>query len=408
MSPRARVLRFVSVLAALLSLAWLGTVIHFRRALAPIEAALVDDVAASQPLRQERRAWVDPPEPGWFGAELPAALDALREPLQKPLGRSLHDEPPPLRRLRREVAAGEKPFAALPPPWLFALDEGRVGLQALLLASRAAQGGLPEPLGPLGDPRDPLLADAWPLLRGAEILAALEVRRQLDEGAVPGAVTTCLGALAVGRELSSSGAVIGRMVAVGALLELVQPCAQALGRAIPEDRDAALAALTLLRETTPSFAAVMKRDNAGAQLRLFGGVASEPTQTRLPAWVRTRPGGAESGSLFVARQRLLLEHAWVRWSAWSAELLTAARYDDRMEKAVAAIDAECAGSWNPLLRAASPPDWRRLAWRHGDGLALLDLLIEAARGKAERTSSWPLHARDDDEPAKIVIQIRAR
>ena len=408
MSPRARVLRFVSVLAALLSIAWFGAVVWLRRALAPVEARLVEDVAACLPQRLERKGWVDPPEPGWFGAELPDALAALREPLKKGLGPTLHGEAPGARRLREEVEAGTRPLSALPPPWPEALDEGRAGLRALLLASRAAQGGVPEALGVLGDPRDPLLADAWPLLRGAGILAALEVRRQLDEGAVPGAVATCLDALAVGRELSNSGAVIGRMVAVGSALELVPPCAQALGRATPSDRELAASALALLRAGTPSFPALMKRDGTGAQLQLFGGVASEPTQTRLPAWVRTRPGGAESGSLFVARERLLLEHAWVRWSTWSAALLAAANDPALLAQAAAALDAERSASRNPLLREAALPDWPRVERRHRDGLALLDLLIEAARGSSTRTLTHALLARGDDEPDQVVIQVRAR
>ena len=229
MTPRGRVVRALAVLGALLSLAWFGSTVWLRRQLEPVELRLLADVQAVLPQRMVRAPHTEP-EQGWFGDELPSALEALHPALEK-----LSDEPVPMAKQRRAFTSGAAGPEQLPALWSDALDAGLTGLQALLLATHLEKGGIPEGLGVLGSPRDPL-QEAWPLLRAAGKLAALEVRRLESQGAVPLAVNACLDALAVSSELSATGAIVGRMVAVGWVRELFYPCARAIDRALPDDQ----------------------------------------------------------------------------------------------------------------------------------------------------------------------------
>ncbi len=402
MTPRARVVRAVAVLAALLAVAWFGATIWLRRQLEPIELRLLADVQAVLPQRMVRTPHLLE-GPGWFGDELPSALEDLHAPLSPLLG-----ERPEVGKLRRAVTAGTAPWEQLPGPWAEALDAGHAGLQTLLLATRLEKGGIPEGLGVLGSPRDPL-QEAWPLVRAAGKLAALEVARLESEGAVPLAVRTCLDALAVSRELSASGAVLGRMVAVGWVRELFYPCARALDRALPEQQRLAAAQLSLLRKAVPRFPELVRRDATGAQLQLFGGVASEPTQVKLPVWVREqRFGQASSGITLAPVLRLKLLHAWLVWLRGIDRVTAAGEDPQRVAAATVAAAQESDASWNELARAAGPPAWPRLLATHLDGLRLLDLLGQIARANEPETFTLRLESPPEGEPGEVSFRTRPR
>jgi hypothetical protein len=404
-TPRARVVRVVAVLGALLSVAWFGSTIWLRRQLEPTEERLLADVQALLPQRMVRTPHALE-GPGWFGDELPAALEALHAPLSPLFSGS--GERPETGRLRRAVTAGKAPWEELPKQWAEALDAGHTGLQTLLLATHLEKGGIPEGLGVLGSPRDPL-QEAWPLLRAAGKLAALEVARLDSEGAVPLAVSTCVDALAVSSELSASGAVVGRMVAVGWVRELFHPCSRAIDRALPEQQRLAAAQLSLLRKEVPRFPDLVRRDATGAQLQLFGGVATEPTQVKLPTWVREqRFGQASPGIGFAPVLRLKLLHAWTVWLRGIDRVLAAGEDPQAVAAATEAAAQESAASWNELARAAGPPAWSRVLAAHLDGLRLLDLLGQIARANEPQTFTLKLESPPEGEPAEVSFRTRPR
>jgi hypothetical protein len=404
-TPRARVVRALAVVCALLSVAWFGTTVWLRRQLEPVELRLLADVQALLPQRMVRAPHVQP-DPGWFGDEVPGALEALHEPLTPFFAGD--GERPEAGKLRRAVTSGKAPYAELPKQWADAVDAGHTGLQTLLLATHLEKGGIPEGLGVLGSPRDPL-QEAWPLLRAAGKLAALEVARLESEGAVPLAVVTCIDALAVSRELSASGAVVGRMVAVGWVRELFYPCARAIDRALPEAQGRAAAQLSLLRKAVPPFTELVRRDAIGAQLQLFGGVASEPTQVKLPVWVREQRFGAASPGVTVAPVlRLKLLHTWLVWLRGIDLVLAAGDDPQKVAAATAAAAKESAASWNELARAAGPPAWSRVLGTHRDGLRLLDLLEKIARAHEPETFAITLESPPEGEPADVSFSTRAR
>ena len=405
MTPRVRVVRAVAVLAALLAVAWLSATVWLRRQLEPTEQRLLEGVQALLPQRMVRTPHLLE-GPGWFGDELPSALEALHGPLS-PLF-SGAGELPETGRLRRTVTAGKAPWEQLPKQWAEALETGHTGLQTLLLATRLEKGGIPEGLGVLGSPRDPL-QEAWPLLRASGKLAALEVARLGAEGAVPLAVATCLDALAVSRELSASGAVLGRMVAVGWVRELFYPCARAIDRALPEQQRLAAAQLSLLRKAVPRLPELVRRDATGAQLQLFGGVATEPTQVRLPVWVREQRYGQASPGITVAPvQRLKLLHAWRVWLRGIDLVIAASEDPQAVTAATEAAARESAGSWNDLARAAGPPTWPRVLAVHLDGLRLLDLLVQIARANEPETFALVINAPPEGEPQEVSFRTRSR
>ena len=405
MTPRARVVRTVAVLAALLAVGWFGATIWLRRQLEPTEQRLLEGVQALLPQRMVRTPHVLD-GPGWFGDELPSALEALHAPLSPLFTGS--GEPPETARVRRAVTAGEAPWEQLPKQWAEALDAGHTGLQTLLLATHLEKGGIPEGLGVLGSPRDPL-QEAWPLLRAAGTLAALEVARLDGEGAVPLAVATCLDALAVSRELSASGAVVGRVVAVGWVRELFYPCARAIDRALPEQQRLAAAQLSLLRKAVPPFPELVRRDATGAQLQLFGGVATEPTQVKLPVWVREQRFGQASPGITVAPLlRLELLHAWITWLRGIDRVIAAGEDPRAVAAATEAAAQESAASWNPLARDAGPPAWPRVLAVHFDGLRLLELLGQIARANGPQTFTLKLDSPPAGEPGEVSFRTRAR
>jgi hypothetical protein len=402
MTPRARVVRAVAVLAALLSVAWFGATIWLRRQLEPSELRLLADVQALLPQRMVRTPHVLD-GPGWFGDELPSALEELHAPLSP-----LIAERPETGKLRRAVTAGSAPWEQLPKQWADALDAGHAGLQTLLLATHLEKGGIPEGLGVLGSPRDPL-QEAWPLLRTTGKLAGLEVARLESEGAVPLAVGACVDALAVARELSASGAVLGRMVAVGWERELFYPCARAIDRALPEQQRLAAAQLALLRKAVPKFPDLVRRDATGAQLQLFGGVLTEPTQVKLPVWVREqRFGQASPGITFAPVLRLELLHTWLVWLRGIDRVLAAGEDPRLLAAATEAAAQESASSWNELVRSAGPPAWPRVLAAHFDGLHLVALLEQIARADEPKTFTLQLESPPEGEPAEVSFRTRPR
>jgi hypothetical protein len=404
LSPRLRLLRLLAVFAAVIGALWFGALLWQRRDLGPIEDRLVAAVALASATERTRSTHVDAPQPGWFGESIPFVLEALA-----PARARLAEASKQADRSRRDVLSGGKPFDELDPSWRDALEEAHPGLLLLQQATHRRQGGLPRELGPLGDPGEPLVAEAWAQLRTATQLAALEVARLSSIGAVPAALLACVDGLAIARDLSVPGAMAGRLLAVALISELVQPCGRAFGQSIPADRARAALLLDRVAKDPPPLSAYVAAEAVPLQLHLFGAVMPPVAQRQLPAWVFERWSAGRIGFGPSPPQRLLLRHAWIRCAGYLAQLDEAAADDDAdalLEQA-ARIGADAGASWNPALRALRLPDWELAAHRHLDGLHLLELLARAAHAEWDQTLRRPLLAPIDGEPKEVVLEVRA-
>jgi hypothetical protein len=199
------------------------------------------------------------------------------------------------------------------------------------------------------------------------------------------------------------------MVAVGYVRELFHPCATAIDRALPDDQARAAAVLAVFLKAVPPFPDLVRRDATGAQLQLFGGVATEPTQVKLPVWVREQRFGVSSpGVTFAPVLRLKLLHTWLVWVRGIDGVIAAGEDPAKVAAATDAAARESAASWNELARSAGPPAWPRVLAAHRDGLHLLDLLEQIARANAPQTFALPLESPPEGEPGEVSFRTRPR
>lgn len=248
-------------------------------------------------------------------------------------------------------------------------------IDALLEATHAQAGGLPPGLevGTAG-------RDSW----AAVPAVANALQRRVEE---PSATeTTCLDALAVGRDLARGGGTLGLSAGLVVTQAIFPRCGALLTSASPERQALALTALTQLLAGSPTLARAFREGDLDAQIHTFGRwMRPQDVEALSPAIQQAARTAQVLSTHFWKRQALL--GVWVRASktthaAMNALVLPAAERDQVLERLEGLIDTPSVG----LLTG-----WRTAIAQHERRLALLRLLHLATRFSFEEGSTrrWP-------------------
>ncbi|MCP3135830.1 hypothetical protein [Pyxidicoccus xibeiensis] len=264
-------------------LASLGGVAYVTLRTGPLAERLVEDTRALARRRYPRPSHVTPTVSGTFAQQLAPLMDeVLRLYRERPEAFQPSASGFPC----QGFIEGREPASAMPPVCREEWKKGRELLARVLAATHEEEGGLPEELGDLASPRHPYADTGKLALQYFMRLASLETRLLLEEGQAAKAVDTCVDTLALSRELSLGGGLIGQMVSVAGHGFMYRPCAAALDAAPLERKRAAVAQLSRLAEGWLPFSQVLRQEAVTMQLMLMGGLLSPEHLAALPAGAR--------------------------------------------------------------------------------------------------------------------------
>jgi hypothetical protein len=249
----------------------------------PLEERLVREARELARVESSRPSHVTPALPGSFAERL--------EPLVAGLPRVYRERPeaavPGGEWPCRAVVEGSAPASALPPVCRESLERSRALLRQVLEATRAEVGGLPETLWGMADSGH---GEPGPGLMHLARLGALETRLLLAEGRAEEAVATCLDTLALSRELTLGGGLLGQMFSATSHDLAYRPCADALDGAPGEVKRAAAAQLARLAEGFAPLSRTLREESVALQLMFFGKLLSARTLAALPGSFRALTG----------------------------------------------------------------------------------------------------------------------
>ncbi|MBK7865079.1 MAG: hypothetical protein IPJ65_42080 [Archangiaceae bacterium] len=351
------------------------------------ERLIVDARATYRP--EKRRVHVDEPLDAGFGdllKPLLPRLQAARDEYGK-LPLRVHED-------CTAVREGNLPFSALPIECSDDLEQHRPLVRALLEATHASRLEIPPEL-------DTLRAESWrpanhgwpPVQYGAK-LAALDIRAHLAAGQMTPevqryVVDECIDALALGREVSHSHALIGSMISAALVGLLTQSCAAVIDRVSSEEKERAAAGVLRIRQELRTFKAVLGDEAVFSELASSVSALNAAELDRLPveaaALARAHP------STLSMWLRLLPGIGW-RCTVQEHERLALAMAlpPSQRERELFEVHDVTARSWNPLCREMTG-DFSKLYVRHQNTLDRLELLVAAAHADLffARTRRWP-------------------
>lgn len=354
-------------------LGWLG----LRQRVGDLEARLVRDANATFTAPRPRPAHA-PARPGTFGDAAARHLPAIQAEYEA----AKADEP--ARELARAIAAGDRPFADLPPRYRDALDRLRPALDGLLDGTRAERADL----APGANAAAPAPGADWLGVQHAVLLAAVDVRGALADGDAARASARCLDALALARDAAVTGMLVGRMVGVAAVGRLAPPCTSALAALPPAARREEAAALRTIAAGIPPLEETMRQDGLAMELLAFGQVMSPPGRAALAPEAAAH---LASGPAYSGWQRLLVRDAWRSARALlDRQLLAYGLPAGPREAALKAALDEARKDPNPIPYVGAP-DFSRYARRSDAAMLRLDalLLVAAAADHRDATGAWP-------------------
>lgn len=278
-------------------LASLGVLAYVELRTGPLEERLVREARALARTASSRPSHVTPALPGSFAERVEPLMDGLLRLYRERLEAATEDGT----WLCQPVVEGSAPPEALPPRCRESLERSRAQVRQVLEATRAEVGGLPERLWGLSYSG---AADPGPALLQVVKLAALETRLQYAEGRRAEAVATCLDTLALSRELTLGGGLLGQMMSATAHGLVYRPCAEALDGAPEEVKRTAAAQLARLSEGFAPLSRTLREEAVALQLMFYGGMLSSKTVAALPegfgAWL-AMPGLEAPGNPLDAR-----------------------------------------------------------------------------------------------------------
>jgi hypothetical protein len=232
-----------------------------------------------------RAAHAAPTSPGSFGDSVVAHLS----PFNSEFTRWTQD---PDRDAARDVWLGKRPWAKVPATWAAAVDRFGPQLDGLLRASHAARAELP----PRGDITDAADGIPWMGLQVAAEMAALRIRRSLSLGAAVRAGQDCLDGLALGRDASITGLMIGRVVGTAAQSKLIQSCVAAFDVLPAAAKRDAIRATRAVRDAVPPLSRTVRDDVFSMSLWTLGHSLTASAERRLvPAARRLAGANAATG-----------------------------------------------------------------------------------------------------------------
>jgi hypothetical protein len=232
-----------------------------------------------------RAVHADPTRPGRFGDSLVAHLP----PLNAEFTRWIEDRD---RAAARDVWLGRQPWARAPASWAAAVDRLGPQLDGLLAGSHAARAELP----PRGDITEAADGVPWMGLQVAAELTALRVRRSLALGATARATDDCLDGLALGRDASITGLMIGRMLGIAAQSKLIHSCVAAFDALPAAAKRDAIRAARAVRDAVPPMSTTVRDDVFSMSLWTMGRSLSASAKRKLlPAARRAADASAGTG-----------------------------------------------------------------------------------------------------------------
>jgi hypothetical protein len=337
---------------------------------------------SSEPLPGElvvRPAFAVPALKGTFGSNARAAVEEL--------GPILLAHPYPTDQVARQscydVRDGKLPVEKLPPECLAALDAGREPMHRIMAAAHSESGGGP-PAMEMWTTTEGAPA-YWSHILSAAKLGALEARLMLSRGEVAPALLRCQEIVALGRESSLGGYILGRMLGIGMQQEVGQVCLDALRAASPGDRRAARDALALLEKSMPGFDYTMHTEATWAALEGCGSRLSADERSSMPLANRAlaeenvlRSDGNLGPRPFLGR--ILFGDICRRAAKMDEELgaLGPMPADRGHAAAEAVVDRFSWPEWVIRTPAAFPPNWAHYVDRDHEARAELAEIVKAA------------------------------
>jgi hypothetical protein len=352
----------------------------------PLEERLVREAQALARAEYARPSHGLPTLPGSFAERLEPLMDELRRLYQQ---RPEAPEEQTGQWPCRPVMEGSAAASELPARCREALERSRAQVRRVLEATRAEVGGLPEGLRALAAPGDGRKGDPGMALMYGVKLAALETRLLLAEGRVEEAVDVCLDTLALSRELTLGGGLIGQMLSASAHGVAYRPCAAALDGAPVAVKRTAAARLARLAEGFGPVSRMLKEESVAVQLMHFGDLMSAKTLAELPASARALTEAAMG--LDMAGNPLDARLSWHKTvKVFDALVPVADGLPGSRQRAFTAIDARDDGALYVVEgpeaatyhQFAERMDVRRL--QHGALLALAEVDLKRAE-----TGRWP-------------------
>lgn len=354
---------------------WLG----LRQRVGDLEERLVRDANAAFSRPVARPVHVDAPAPGTFGDAVAHHLPAIQR-----WADSVKDDSK-AREAARDVVAGKRPLAQLPPSYEAAVRDLAPALDGLLAGTHA--GSLDLPLAP--EKWEPCSGAGWDGYQAAALLAGLRARGALAAGDAPGAMTTCLDGLALGRDAAISSSLVGHMVGAAVVKRLWPPCREALARLGGREADGAVTRLRAVRDAIPSVTEMLRVDLLGTEVVGFG---RELTHERRARLVPLAAAQIPSERL-APWERAMARDGWRSSRAsWDALLrVSALNRGLTRDAGILAVMKEAERRVNPLAAIVTPGGHAKYARRAEAAIARLDLLLLAAATARfrEEAGRWP-------------------
>lgn len=383
--------------ALLVVLLSLGGVAYLLLRTGPLAERLIREAHALERATYPRPAHVASPTPGTFAQAMAPLMDELVR---------AHDSRPQLSKDEekrcREVSDGTAAPDALPVECRELLERDRALLHRLLAATHAEAGGLPEGLRMPEDPAHPHHSTGSGGLLRMMRLAALETRLLLAAGQVDEAVDTCVDALALSREASLGGGLLGLMVSATGYELAYRPCAAALDAAPSARKRRAAVQLATLREGLPPFSRTLREESIELQLFFYAHLFFDEEQRQALPPLCARMAEAGPGSFWTiprtARPFLRLDwrHSVETFDGLvaAADLPAAAR-----RSAFDAVAARHTRAWGPAFQLLHGTyytpmelaDYQRFAERVERQRLQSEALIALAEVDAARAEQggWP-------------------
>jgi len=345
-----------------------------------LEESLVRDAEASLAGPFPRPVHVTSPQPGTLGEALAAHLPAV-EAVSKQLETQ--------RDSLYAVAAGTATEESLSPALRQSLERIGPDVNGILIGTRSATADLP----PGREAYVPVSGTTWAAAQFAAVVAAIRVRRELEEGQTVAALDTCLDALALGRDAGIAGGLVGRMSGVAITGRVFPACEAAIRSTARPEAPAALARLRLIRDAQPGPADILRVEFRSIGLFTFAPLLSEEDKARLGPVARSiLKDGDRPFSLW---ERVYLRYSWPAMHRHEEALVRAAAAGPaEREASIKAVEAQAKHWMNPLMHLL--PSHLRFLQRAEAATRRLDALvfILAARSFRDLHGRWPGDVRE--------------
>lgn len=321
------------------------------------------------------------------------SFDALLEPVLPELEavrKTVEPEAPDVVDARQAVIEGRRPFSALPPAWVDAIEQHLGVARRALHASHAAVVHPPyffTMFGVLGSRPEPF---GLHTVVFAVRLAALSGRRALEQGDITFAGEVCVDSLGLARDVAYSG-LVGQMVAGAIVSNISAVCRAAISRFGAEASREFVGQLTAIRKAWPPFSDAMEGELVFNQLVLRD-FWPRRSREQLPQDMELSDSSTKVYGPLQGVRRALFGRWARRENFLQLRALTAAADREPIEAEVTLIPPT-SYSWRLAgLGEVSPPEtWVRFArrWRTFQARLVQLQLLAVLCAARQQTGHWP-------------------